>query len=123
MFEDVEQRNQIICVSLEHRQIGQSGRRDLSAEPFRRKRAGAIIQLTGFDHSETPKHFKVVASPAPDLQEAWSSRPRYALDQRREDASARPEPPMLLVELCHPVENGAFHKPSSGLHCHPASKR
>lgn len=110
MLEHVEQRNEVITVALEHREVGQPGALHLARQALARDGPGAAVKLARLEASKLLQHRKIVSRAAPDLEDlGLLRRPHDALDQALQDAPARQEPPMVLIQLGHAVENGAFH--------------
>ena len=80
-------------------------------EPFRRQLARHVVELAGFDGAEAGQHRQIVAGARAKLENAGiCGRTDDAFDDRIEDPPPRSEPPMAAVQLCHLVENLAFHQ-------------
>src|SRR6476646_9023451 len=111
MFENIEQGDQVVSIAIEHRQVGQLRFLDLAGQALVRDRASTTIQLTRVEPAELLQHGKVVPRTTADLQDPrFLRRLDDAFDQALQDSAPRQEPPMMLVELDHAIENGAFHK-------------
>src|SRR3954451_1164760 len=114
MLEHVEQRYEVIGVALELREVGQPRILDLAAESLAGERPRRPVELARLDLSKSAEHREVVPGATADFEQArFLRRADGAFDQPVEDAAAREEPPMLLVQLGHPVEHRAFHATSA----------
>jgi len=110
MFEHVEQHDQIISAVFE-RHVGQIAALDRHAGPLRREGARMVIGLDRIDRAELLEHGDVGARAAADFQDPERPFPGPpALEQRGQDPAAADEPPMIAVDLRHPVIDMAFHQ-------------
>jgi len=113
MLEHVEQHDQVV-ISVLQRHVGQIAALDRHARAAGSESARMIVRLDRIDRPELLQHGDVGSCAAADLQDP--QRLLFGpptLDQRGEDLAAADEPPMVSVDLGHPVIDVAFHQASS----------
>jgi len=113
VLEHIEQHDQVV-IAVFQRHVGQVPTLDRDAGALARKGARMIVRLDRVDRAELLQHCDVRSGAAADLQDA--QRPLLgapAFDQGGQNPAAPDEPPMVAVDLCHPVIDMAFHQASS----------
>jgi len=113
MFEHVEQHDQVIGAIVE-RHMGQIAALDRQPAALFGEGARIVIGLDRIDRAEALQQSEIGAGAGAHFEDAERTRLRtVALDQRGNDLAARDEPPMVLVDLGHPVIGGAVHQARS----------
>jgi len=110
MFEHVEQHDQVVLTVFQ-RHVGQITALHRNAGPLRGEGAGMIVGFDRIDRAELLEHGDVGACAAADFENPEGPCPGPpAFEQSGQDLAAADEPPMIAVDLRHPVINMAFHQ-------------
>jgi len=113
MLQHVEQHDQIVMPVLQ-RHVGQIAALDRHAGPLGGESARIIIGFDRVDRAELLEHGKIAAGAAADFQDAERALcGAPAFEQAGQDPAAADEPPMIAVDLRHPLIDMAFHQASS----------
>jgi len=110
MFEHVEQHDQIIMAVFE-RHVRQIAALHRHTGPPCGERPRMIVGFDRIDRAELLEHRNIGAGAAADFQDSERPCPGSpALEQRGQDLAAADEPPVIAVDLRHPVIDMAFHQ-------------
>jgi len=111
VLEHVEDGDQIVGAVRDSGEAGQRRIHHGMAEPRTRDVPGGGVHLDRVDPAELTEHGEIVPCAAADLE---NPRVGGQLDAARDEVaqylSARPVPPMQLIDLRHPVVDDAFHQ-------------
>jgi len=113
MFQHVEQHDQVVTAVIQCH-VGQVTALHRHAGTLRREGARMVVRLDGIDRPELLKHGDVRAGTAADFEypeRSLTGTPTF--EQSREDLAPADEPPVIAVDLRHPVIDMAFHQASS----------
>jgi len=113
MLEHVEEHDQIV-MSVLQRDVGKISTPHLDAGAPRGEGARMVVGFDRVDRTELLEHRDVGARAAADFEDP--EQPLFgppALEQGGQNPAAADEPPMIAVDLRHPVIDMAFHQASS----------